>query len=766
MAKQYGRSANFYNTNVWQTGKRIADKLKIPLVLRESGNEKYWPVCCLGRYVKDGFEYKIRPELEAAFNKTDILKGVELMEVENRFSWIPFYTELAEKLLTYKDKRKELTDIVYELGISADYLHDNKMQKFKELHPFAIFGVFNRRLTEKKRKKICQYFKGKFSLSSDIPSDFDGIPILNNMNSFWGLPFSGIDENNKLEIDENWELFKIVLSDDFNDNIFCNLFDKVIKQNGTKWSVTMALFWISPYRFMPLDDNSRKYLQKLGLNVFKEKDYNGKNYLDLMEKINDLISQRKIRERNIPEISQSAWEMANNTTGENTMNSTSTDDIVSKYTSLLTHTHNLIFHGAPGTGKTHLAKEIAKAMGAETAFVQFHPSYDYTDFVEGLRPVPQDDSGQIGFELRDGVFKTFCERALENLLNSQKTETEMAEEQSLDEKIDNFIDKSIEENIKYTITQGNEFFIINADEKNIYISIPNNEKANKLTLKKGEIITLLKLEENVEGGNAIRDIFGRKWRTQQDSYTLSLYKSIKNFKNTATKKNIVGIDKKPFVFIIDEINRGDLSKIFGELFYALDPGYRVTAEALKAVKSGESFPTIRTQYANMERDGNTFDNALNISKQGDFGHFFVPENVYIIGTMNDIDRSVETMDFAFRRRFTFAEIRASDRVEMLDEIEDAAIRQQALARMNAVNAVISDTEGLSSAWHIGGAYFLKLKTLDNDFEKLWEYHLAPLIKEYLRGTEDESETFDKIKQAYDAPTDSYVPDSSPKQNKE
>ena len=760
MAKQYGISANFYNTNVWQTGKRIADKLKIPLVLRESGNEKYWPVCCLGRYVKDGFEYKIRPELKAAFNKTGVLKGVKLMEVENRFSWIPFYTELAEKLLTYKNKRKELTDIVYELGISADYLHDNKMQKFKELHPFAIFGVFNRRLTEKNRKKICQYFKGKFSLSSDIPSDFDGIPILNNMNSFWGLPFSGIDENNKSEIDENWELFKIVLSDDFNDNIFCNLFDKVIKQNGTKWSVTMALFWISPYKFMPLDDNSRKYLQKLGLNVFKEKDYNGKNYLDLMEKINDLISQRKIKERNIPEISQSAWEMANNTTGENTMDITSEYDTVSKYTSLLTHTHNLIFHGAPGTGKTHLAKEIAKAMGAETAFVQFHPSYDYTDFVEGLRPVPQDDAGQIGFELRDGVFKTFCERALENLLNSQKTETEMAEEQSLDEKIDNFIDKSIEENIKYTITQGNEFFIINADEKNIYISIPNNEKANKLTLKKSEIITLLKLEENVEGGNAIRDIFGRKWRTQQDSYTLSLYKSIKNFKNVAIKKNVVGIDKKPFVFIIDEINRGDLSKIFGELFYALDPGYRVTAEALKAVKAGESFPTIRTQYANMERDGNTFDNALNISKQDDFGHFFVPENVYIIGTMNDIDRSVETMDFAFRRRFTFVEIQAFDRVEMLEEITDDVIRQQALDKMKAVNALISGTEGLSSAYHIGGAYFLKLKTLDNDFEKLWEYHLAPLIKEYLRGTEDESETFNKIKQAYDAPDKSFVSNSS------
>lgn len=681
------------------------------------------------------------------------------MGEKNRFSWIPFYTELAEKILTYKDNRQELSGIVYELGEVTDYLRDNESKKIKELHPFAIFGVFNRHQTDVNRKKICQHFKERLGLTSDIPNDFDGIPVLSPLRAFWGLSDSQVES--ETEIDVNWDLFEIALAKNLDENLFCKSFDKVLKQKGAKWNVTMELFWISSYRFMPLDDNSRKYLQKLGLNVFKEKDYNGKNYLDLVEKINDLISQRKIRERNIPEISQSAWEVGNDTIGDTTMDIISTDDILSNYTSLLTHTHNLIFHGAPGTGKTWLAREIAKAMGAETAFVQFHPSYDYTDFVEGLRPVPQDDAGQIGFELRDGIFKSFCEKALENLLNSQKTETEIEQEQSLDEKINEFIDTSIEENTKYTITQGNEFFITNADEKNIYISIPNNEKTNKLTLRKNEITTLLKQEQNIESGNKIREVFRRKWKTQQDSYLLSLYNQIKDFQTTNTnRKNANRVTKKPFVFIIDEINRGDLSKIFGELFYALDPGYRVTAEALKAVKAGESFPTIRTQYANMERDGNTFDNALNISKQDDFGHFFVPENVYIIGTMNDIDRSVETMDFAFRRRFTFVEIQASERVEMLEEITDDTIRQQALDKMKAVNAIISETEGLSSAYHIGGAYFLKLNTLDGDFEKLWEYHLAPLIKEYLRGTEDESETFDKIKQAYDAPDESFVSNSS------
>lgn len=630
MAKQYGRSANFYNTNVSQTGKRIADKLKIPL--HENGEQKYWPVCCLARRTGDGHsEFKIRPELEASFNKTGVLKGVELME-EKEMKWL--FSNWMRKT------GKENGEPYSETTITSYCNEMNNAPKKLEIDQ--------------------QYRKSIFS-------------------------YTDINEYNKVK----------------------------------------EIIFNAP--------NFKDVNEKAGNQAFK---YGMIRYVQFL---NDVFNKKNILESN---------------------KTFQTNNLKGKLSDLLEHTHNLILHGAPGTGKTHLAKEIAKVMGAETAFVQFHPSYDYTDFVEGLRPVTQDDAGQIGFELRDGVFKTFCERALENLLNSQKTETEMAEEQSLDEKIDNFIDKSIEENIEYTITQGNEFFIINADEKNIYISIPNNEKANKLTLKKSEIITLLKLEEDVEGGNAIRNIFGRKWTTQQDSYTLSLYKSIKNFKNVATKKNVVGIDKKPFVFIIDEINRGDLSKIFGELFYALDPGYRVTAEALKTVKSGESFPTIRTQYANMERDGNTFDNALNISKQDDFGHFFVPENVYIIGTMNDIDRSVETMDFAFRRRFTFVEITASEREEMLEEITDDVIRQQALDKMKAVNAVISETEGLSSAYHIGGAYFLKLKTLDNNFEKLWEYHLVPLIKEYLRGTEDESETFDKIKQAYDAPTDSSVPDSS------
>ena len=420
---------------------------------------------------------------------------------------------------------------------------------------------------------------------------------------------------------------------------------------------------------------------------------------------------------------------------------------ISQYKNLLLNTHNLILHGAPGTGKTYLARKIAEAMGCsenEIGFVQFHPSYDYTDFVEGLRPVKDNSSGQIGFERKDGVFKKFCERALKNFIDSKKSASEIEKEASIDEKLTSFVSDAIENNIEFEIVTGNKFFITDMTDKSIVISIPANEKTNELSLSRNELKILLSAEESIENGNDIRAFFNRKWRTQQDSYNLVLYKKIKAVKNSNKNSEVSRTELKPFIFIIDEINRGDMSKIFGELFFAIEPSYR----------GAEKCKDLRTQYANLQNEPNAFDEVLKITDSDNFDHFFIPENVYIIGTMNDIDRGVESMDFAFRRRFTFVEVKAGDRIEMLDEL-DEEIRDEAIGRMCALNDAIWDdknksgTEGLSSAYHIGGAYFLKLTELGDDFDKLWEYHLALLLREYLRGMENEDEKFDALKKAYD-----------------
>ena len=186
----------------------------------------------------------------------------------------------------------------------------------------------------------------------------------------------------------------------------------------------------------------------------------------------------------------------------------------------------------------------------------------------------------------------------------------------------------------------------------------------------------------------------------------------------------------PAVFIIDEINRGNLSKIFGELFFAIDPDYRG--------EEGKKYH-IQTQYQNLVEEDDIF-------KAG----FYVPKNVYIIGTMNDIDRSVDSMDFAFRRRFSFVEISAEDTQYMLDKLESH--KDEARKRMNNLNEAIRDTYGLGKAYEIGASYFLKINEFDDEkddvFKSLWDYYLRGVLYEYLRGEDNIDDTMKKFEEAY------------------
>jgi len=218
----------------------------------------------------------------------------------------------------------------------------------------------------------------------------------------------------------------------------------------------------------------------------------------------------------------------------------------------------------------------------------------------------------------------------------------------------------------------------------------------------------------------VTNFFGKQFATQGYSYDFVLYKAIKAKKVATSKAAAKQEELKKYIFIIDEINRGEISKIFGELFFAIDPGYRGRA--------GE----VSTQYANLHSDPDEM--------------FFIPENVYIIGTMNDIDRSVDSFDFAMRRRFRFVELKADERLDMLATLENEELQAEAIRRMAALNKEIASVEDLNENYQIGASYFLKLKTLS--FDQLWTDYLQPLLQEYIQGMYDEGDIMNKFAKAY------------------
>ena len=403
---------------------------------------------------------------------------------------------------------------------------------------------------------------------------------------------------------------------------------------------------------------------------------------------------------------------------------------IKPYIDLLKSNKNLILTGAPGTGKTYLAKQIAKEMNAEVAFVQFHPSFDYTDFVEGLRPVQSDENGAIGFELKNGIFKDFCIKAK---LNSEKNIVELYNDVLIEEKLNKFLDEAIENQTEFEYDkrnngQKNKFIIAeHSDEEYFYAKILNNETFDRQLISKTDVMQILANADKINRATDVQRFFNTRYKYQY-TFIFQILELLRNDIKNTVKKPLSKVEKKDFVFIIDEINRGEISKIFGELFFSIDPSYRGV--------EGK----VQTQYANIQSAETIFDR--NLGK----GWFFVPENVYIIGTMNDIDRSVECFDFAMRRRFTWKEITAEESAKNMN------LPPKTVTRMTNLNNAISKIDGLNSSYHIGGAYFLDDKgDKREDYDKIWELRLRPLLFEYLRGMpKSETEKLDKeLKIAYE-----------------
>lgn len=445
---------------------------------------------------------------------------------------------------------------------------------------------------------------------------------------------------------------------------------------------------------------------------------------------------------------------------------------------LLLSNLNLILTGAPGTGKTYLSKQIAAqiiagrdwdqltpAQKKQAKNVQFHPSYDYTDFVEGLRPEkPAPGSTDIIFSRQDGVFKAFCADAIRTSspVTSAPTVVSATAPVSVSSAASfSSILNQLKSKIGTAMTAGSPLMFtkvghveLDATNRIIYVRPGKSGKPDDVRRTQEKYLKYA-FDYYIANGNlGLTGVSGKEleaviagmpggpntiirseymWALKQllalyqktaSAGTPAIIPTAGSATNTETETNGHDItipeqaQKPKYVFIIDEINRGELSKIFGELFSVIEPDYRNEENR------------ISTQYQNLVESGDIFEKG-----------FYVPDNVYIIGTMNDVDRGVESIDFAIRRRFAWKEVTAEE------SAVNMGIKGLALKKMEAVNDALID-EKLTSAYKIGGSFFRKFNSDTADFEKLWTNHLRGVIFEYFRGEPEAEKILNRIYKKY------------------
>ncbi|MDD4465579.1 MAG: AAA family ATPase [Dehalococcoidales bacterium] len=551
---------------------------------------------------------------------------------KRRFNWTRFYEAVADKLLTFQNRRDELIAGIHVIASKVDGLSnlqdqfaDGSSGPLKDICPFTAMGIFNRGITDANRKAIASELASLLGVSEPVPDSFEGIPILNNQKSW----FFGFDNKRQPDdIDTLWEAFAQAIafaeSDDAEArSAFVSAYDNATQRYGVGWNLTMGLYWIRPWNFPTLDGQSQRYISKklniqIGMNGPKGR-CNATDYLAVLDTLEARFQEDAYPVHSFPELSLAAWLFKDSGTSAHP-NATdpdaqddeadatpeaeitaapiepySVDDILTdgcfiarekleKILERLRTKKNLILQGPPGTGKTWLAKRLAFALmgqrdDSKVRAVQFHPNLSYEDFIRGWRPVG------------DG----------------------------------------------------------------------------KLTLVDGPFVEMMKA--------AAKD---------------------------PTSRHVV---------VIEEINRGNPAQIFGEMLTLLEVDKRTPNEALEL------------SY-----------------KRSDGERVFIPDNLYVIGTMNIADRSLALVDLALRRRFAFIDLEPTLGKPWHDWVQsqcgiDSEILVEIEKRLIALNSEISADTGLGPQFRVGHSYVtppfgIPISDAREWFRQVVDTEIGPLLDEY------------------------------------
>lgn len=696
------------------------------------------------------------------------------------FTWIPYYKEFAQRLTQFQKDRKRLLNLIYDNRdeLLAKYLHDQggEGDLLEDIDPFTVFGLFNRGIKHENRINSAKLFKNILDIKVDIPKDFEGIPVLNNQKSHF---FGFRSHRGKNDIQNLWNLFIKVV----NDENFEEEYNTVIKQFIIKVNITMGLFWIRPEKFLAFDRTNRQYLkEQYGIKLpNKAPEYS--EYMKILDSINKKMASGEIKENTFYELSANA-----NNLGYDNSDYDSYLEWGSFYTELWKKRKNIILQGAPGTGKTYRIPELVVRLcepefDANNAtrkelmsvydrlkeekrvmFTTFHQSMDYEDWLEGLRPVLEND--QVTYKIEPGIFKRLCTEAERPL--SAKKDVNISDEAivwkvSLSGTGDNPVRRDCMKNgyirigwdgYGENITEETDWSIHNGEGKTILNAFINTMKVGDIVMSCyssrtidaiGIVTGEYEWHDNFEHYKRVRRV---KWLVKDINEDIVKLNDDKTMTlGTVYRLNAITLDKvkslldkyeasktlidnnKPYVIVIDEFNRGNVSKIFGELITLLEPDKR------KGMRNAES---VLLPYSKKE--------------------FYIPSNVFLVATMNTADRSLDTIDYAIRRRFAFITVKPQ-------EIDDDNFNSELFREVSSL--FISNYDEYAESGFDDTIKFLPAETLSEEYrpEDVWIGHsyfimdgeyalqdrllfeIIPLLEEYIRDgvlTSEAQQTIDKL----------------------
>lgn len=696
------------------------------------------------------------------------------------FTWIPYYKEFAQRLTQFQKDRKRLLNLIYDNRdeLLAKYLHDQggEGDLLEDIDPFTVFGLFNRGIKHENRINSAKLFKNILDIKADIPKDFEGIPVLNNQKSHF---FGFRSHRGKNDIQNLWNLFVKVV----NDENFEEEYNTVIKQFIIKVNITMGLFWIRPEKFLAFDRTNRQYLKEQYGIMLPNKAPEYSEYMKILDSINKKMASGEIKENTFYELSANA-----NNLGYDNSDYESYFEWGSFYTELWKKRKNIILQGAPGTGKTYRIPELVvrlcepefdanKATRKElmsvydrlkeekrVMFTTFHQSMDYEDWLEGLRPVLEND--QVTYKIEPGIFKRLCAEAERPL--SAKKDVNISDEAivwkvSLSGTGDNPVRRDCMKNgyirigwdgYGENITEETDWSIHNGEGKTILNAFINTMKVGDIVMSCyssrtidaiGIVTGEYEWHDNFEHYKRVRRV---KWLIKDINEDIVKLNDDKTMTlGTVYRLNAINLDKvkslldkyeasktlidnnKPYVIVIDEFNRGNVSKIFGELITLLEPDKR------KGMRNAES---VLLPYSKKE--------------------FYIPSNVFLVATMNTADRSLDTIDYAIRRRFAFITVKPHEidddnfNSELFREVSSLFISNYDEYAESGFDDTIKllPAETLSEEYRpedvwIGHSYFI----MDGEYalQDRLLFEIIPLLQEYIRDgilTSEAQQTIDKL----------------------